>query len=87
LKGKEQDKNVKEQDICLAGGFFPQEKTMILTLESKSPVNLNTNNAELFKSSKTYYYAGFAGEKIQTCQVDEIRENSEQPPDAPVTGT
>lgn len=84
LKGNEQDKKGKEQDICLAGGFFPQEKTMTLILEGKNPVNLQSNNAELFKSSKTYYYAGFNGDPIQTCKMD--GEEADTTPDALVTG-
>lgn len=56
---------------------------MILTPDGKE---LKTNNnAALFKSSKTYYYAGFNGGKIQKCKVDEV----EADPTAdviPVTG-
>ncbi|XP_077091536.1 uncharacterized protein trdc [Siphateles boraxobius] len=90
LKDKEQDKKGKEQDICVAAGFYPKDKTMTLTVEGKSPVSLNANNAELFKSSKTYYYAGFSGDTIQKCEmekemVDKDQVKSEESPDAPVT--
>ncbi|XP_051736455.1 uncharacterized protein LOC127505148 [Ctenopharyngodon idella] len=53
---------------------------MILTPGSKE---LNTNNAVLFKSSKTYYYAGFNGEKLQKCKVDD-EEVEPTPDDDPV---
>ncbi|ROL44516.1 hypothetical protein DPX16_18227 [Anabarilius grahami] len=42
---------------------------MVLTPDGKE---LNTNNAALFKSSKTYYYAGFNGDKIQKCKVEDV---------------
>ncbi|XP_067220178.1 T cell receptor delta constant [Chanodichthys erythropterus] len=61
----------KGQDICLAAGFFPRDKTMNLNTDGKE---LKTDNAVLFKSSKTYYYAGFNGGKIQKCKVDEVVE-------------
>ncbi|TRZ04226.1 hypothetical protein DNTS_029918 [Danionella cerebrum] len=57
-------------DICLASGFFPREKLMTLTGESQSRKILDTRNASLFKSSKTYYYAGFTQGEIQTCEMD-----------------
>lgn len=58
---------------------------MSLTLEGKPPVNLNTSNAPLSKSTKTYYYAGFNGDdKIQKCQMDEvIKDKNSETPDTP----
>ncbi|XP_016392086.1 uncharacterized protein LOC107726893 [Sinocyclocheilus rhinocerous] len=58
------------QDICLAAGFFPEDKTMTLTVGVNKPVSLTTSEAPLFKSTKTYYYAGFNGEKMQKCEMD-----------------
>lgn len=48
---------------------------MILTVEGKSPVKLNTSEAPLFHS--TYYYAGFSKDdesmkydEVQKCEMD-----------------
>ncbi|XP_051985092.1 uncharacterized protein LOC127645492 [Xyrauchen texanus] len=61
------------KDICLAAGFFPRDKNMILTANGKSPVTLpTTSNAPLFISSKTYYYAGFNEDDIEQCQMDQV---------------
>lgn len=58
-------------DICLAAGFFPQEKNMTLTLEGNEPKSLTPSNAPLFSTTKTYYYAGFSkDDKVQTCEMD-----------------
>lgn len=81
--------NGKGPDICLAAGFFPGEKTMTLTVEGKTPVSLTTSNAPLFKSTKTYYYAGFNDvDEIQKCKMDEETEdkNSETPDTPDPTG-
>lgn len=52
---------------------------MILTPDGKE---LKTDNAVLFKSSKTYYYAGFNGRKIDRCKVDdvEVGPTADEPP-------
>ncbi|CAM4590720.1 unnamed protein product [Leuciscus chuanchicus] len=64
---------------------------MTLTVEGKSPVIQSTNNAELFKPSKTYYYAGFSGDTIQKCTIDDdvaVKTSTEDAPaPAPVTGS
>ncbi|XP_016103959.1 uncharacterized protein trdc [Sinocyclocheilus grahami] len=75
--------NGKGPDICLAAGFFPQEKTMTLNMKVKKPENFTTSNAPLFKSSKTYYYAGSSDDEIQKCQMDE--ETADKTPDTPDT--
>lgn len=44
---------------------------MTLTVKGKDPVSLTTREAPLFKSTKTYYYAGFSeDDKVQTCEMD-----------------
>lgn len=67
------------QDICLAAGFFPKEKSMILNGDTAN--SLKTDNAALSTSSKTYYYAGFKPKSITTCKIDQV----EATPDSPVT--
>ncbi|XP_021323330.1 uncharacterized protein trdc [Danio rerio] len=57
-------------DICVAAGFFPQQKTMILTSEDGNTVNQETSNAVLSLSSKNYYYVGSSEKKIQECVMD-----------------
>ncbi|XP_057190956.1 uncharacterized protein LOC130554997 isoform X3 [Triplophysa rosa] len=76
----------KGSDICLAAGFFPRDKKMILNDDNDK--SLNTSNAALFPASKTYYYAGFNKESIQKCKMDEtiIEKEGAKTPDSPVTG-
>ncbi|XP_057190953.1 uncharacterized protein LOC130554997 isoform X1 [Triplophysa rosa] len=75
----------KGSDICLAAGFFPRDKKMILNDDNDK--SLNTSNAALFPASKTYYYAGFNKESIQKCKMDEtiIEKEGAKTPDSPVT--
>ncbi|XP_043118358.1 uncharacterized protein LOC122361612 [Puntigrus tetrazona] len=58
------------QDICLAAGFFPVEKTMILTEKGAESESLSVSGAPIFATTKNYYFAGFNGKKIQQCQMD-----------------
>lgn len=46
--------------------------------------SLNTSNAALFPTSKTYYYAGFNKVTIQNCKMDQ--EKASKTSDRPVTG-
>ncbi|XP_055057715.2 uncharacterized protein trdc [Misgurnus anguillicaudatus] len=68
------------QDICLAAGFFPKDKSMILNEDPTD--SLKTENAALSTSTKTYYYAGFKQKSITHCKIDQV----EATPDSPVTG-
>lgn len=71
----------KGSDICLAAGFFPREKKMILNDDDVN--SLDTSNAALFMASKTYYYAGFNKESIQKCKMDQ--EEAIKTSESPVT--
>lgn len=56
---------------------------MTLTVEGKNPSSLTTSNAPLFKTTKTYYYAGFIGDKIEKCEMD--GKTADKTPDTPET--
>lgn len=74
----------KGSDICLAAGFFPKDKTMILNEDNANV--LDTSNAAL-SDSKTYYYAGFNKGSITKCKMDgKEATKTEIAPDSPVTG-
>ncbi|XP_067309057.1 uncharacterized protein trdc [Pseudorasbora parva] len=85
----------KKQDVCVAAGFYPRDKQMVLTPEGKAPETLNTSGAALLLSSRSYYYAGFSGGQLKACSVDEQRvdkatdapQAEEKPPMPPIQPT
>ncbi|KAF3698523.1 hypothetical protein EXN66_Car014209 [Channa argus] len=57
-------------DVCFAASFRPKDGEMVVNVKNRSePIRLKTNNAALHVKSKTYFYAGFIKETIESCEL------------------
>ncbi|XP_069575346.1 uncharacterized protein trdc isoform X1 [Brachyistius frenatus] len=55
-------------EVCLATDFRPRDGEMIVNTV-KDSYNLNTSSAVLSKKKKTYFYAAFFDDTINSCEL------------------
>ncbi|XP_028988197.1 uncharacterized protein LOC114844776 [Betta splendens] len=63
-------------DVCLATDFRPKLGKMVLSINNGPAVILSTESAVLSSRSKSYFFAGFTNEKIDSCRLNNTEEKT-----------
>lgn len=66
-------------DVCLATNFRPKDGDMILNESSRSDLRkISVSNAVLSVKDKTYFYAGFSNQNIESCELNGVKSEKNQ---------
>ncbi|XP_071348607.1 uncharacterized protein [Trachinotus anak] len=65
-------------DVCLATGFRPQGGQMVLKVQNSSDTR-STGGAALSLKEKTYFFAGFSSERIDSCELHKTVAQRKEP--------
>lgn len=63
-------------ETCLAAGFYPKEgKLSLYTSNDNDGKDYNVDKVAVLSTTKTYYYAAFSEDAIETCKMNSATTN------------